>query len=35
MTCGAELGIDSDFNKVNLLEGANFGPVFLDLVSLG
>lgn len=35
MTRGAELGIDSDFSKVNLLEGANFRSEFLKLVSLG
>lgn len=29
----AELGIDADFSNVNLVEGENFKPEFLKLVS--
>jgi glutathione S-transferase len=29
----AELGIDADFSSVNLLEGENFKPEFLKIVS--
>jgi hypothetical protein len=35
VTHSAELGIDADFNEVNLIEGANFNPEFLKLVSRG
>lgn len=31
----SELGIDADFSEVNLIEGANFNPEFLKLVSGG
>jgi hypothetical protein len=34
-TRSPELGIDADFSEVNLLEGANFNPEFLKLVSGG
>ena len=33
MSHSAELGIDVDFSEVNLVEGANFNPEFLKLVS--
>jgi hypothetical protein len=35
MSRSAELGIDADFSDVNLVEGANFNPEFLELVSCG
>ena len=35
VTRSPELGIDADFSEVNLLEGANFNPEFLKLVSGG
>ena len=35
MTYSAELDIEADFSEVNLLEGANFSPEFLKLVSGG
>jgi hypothetical protein len=35
VTHSAELGIDADFSEVNLIEGANFNPEFLKLVSGG
>jgi hypothetical protein len=34
MLPSAELGIDADFNSVNLVEGENFQPEFLKLVKL-
>jgi hypothetical protein len=33
VTHSGELGIDADFTVVNLVEGANFNPEFLKLVS--
>ena len=35
MLHSAELGIDADLSEVNLVEGANFNPEFLKLVSRG
>jgi hypothetical protein len=35
MSHSAELGIDADFRVVNLVEGANFNPEFLKLISRG
>ena len=33
MAHSPELGIDADFSDVNLLEGANFNPEFVKIVS--
>ena len=35
MSRSAELGVDADFSEVNLVDGANFNPEFLKLVSGG